>query len=84
VSHLIQNLTARSQAALKQRPQLVDPLLALRARAEARAQLWAACEFDMPDAVDPPQADAIASGLVDQLGQDAMQQVLAAAFGDGP
>jgi hypothetical protein len=77
-------MKARSQAALKQRPQLVDPLLVLRARAEARAQLWAACEFDMPEAVDPLQAYAIASGLVDRLGQDEVQRVLAIAFGGRP
>jgi hypothetical protein len=77
-------MIARSQTALKPQPQLADPLLVLRARAEARARLWAACEFDMIDAVDPLQAYAVASGLVDQLGQDAVQRVLAAAFESQP
>src|SRR5262249_8816061 len=35
------------------------------ARAEARALLYAAGEFDLPDAVDPLQAFAAESGLVD-------------------
>lgn len=62
----------------------IDPLTVFKARAEARAILWAACEFDTPGAVDPLQAYAIASGLVDRLGQDEVQRVLAIAFGGRP
>jgi len=57
-----------------------SPLCVLIARAEARALLYAAGEFDLPDAVDPLQAFAVESGLVDEIGQDAVQAILAAAF----
>ena len=58
----------------------IDPLVVFKARAEARAILWAACEFDLHEAVDVLQADAVRDGLVDALGQDAVQRVLADAF----
>jgi hypothetical protein len=48
---------------------------------EARAYLWAACEFDLHEAVDVLQADAVASGLVAEIGQDAVQAIMAEAFG---
>jgi hypothetical protein len=51
------------------------------ARAEARAILWAACEMDLHGAVDGLQEDAEESGLVAGLGQDAVQRILADAFG---
>ena len=51
------------------------------ARAEARAILWQAGEFELHDAVDELQAAAERDGLVDWLGQDAIQQILAEAFG---
>jgi hypothetical protein len=57
-----------------------SPLCVLVARAEARALLYAASEFDLPDAVDPLQAFAAESGLVDEIGQDAVQAILAAVF----
>jgi hypothetical protein len=59
---------------------LPSPLCVLVARAEARALLYAAGEFDLPDAVDPLQAFAAESGLVDEIGQDAVQAILAAVF----
>jgi hypothetical protein len=51
-----------------------------RARAEARALLYAACEMDLHEAVDGLQAFAIESGLVEQIGQDAVQRILRDAF----
>jgi hypothetical protein len=56
-----------------------SPLCVLIARAEARALLYAASEFDLPEAVDPLQSYAEESGLVDEIGQD-VQSILAAAF----
>ena len=50
-------------------------------RAWARAELYAACVFyDPPDAVDDLQEDAVSTGLVAGLGQDAVQRILADAF----
>jgi hypothetical protein len=51
------------------------------ARAEARAVLWQAGEFELQEAVDVLQAAAEASGLVDEQGQDAVQAIIAKAFG---
>jgi len=58
----------------------LDPLEVFVARAEARAMLWAACEFDLHEAVDVLQRDAERDGLVDELGQDAVQAILSRAF----
>ena len=58
----------------------IDPLAAFKARAEARALLWTCCEFDLHEAVDVLQADAERAGLIDQLGQDRVQQIIADAF----
>jgi len=58
----------------------VDPFMAFKARAEARALLWKCCELDLHEAVDVLQADAVRDGLVDALGQDTVQRVLADAF----
>jgi hypothetical protein len=57
-----------------------DPVLAFTARCEARAILWAACEFDLHKAVDELQRDAARTGLVAKLGQDAVQGILRDAF----
>ena len=54
----------------------------LQARAEARAILWAACEFGLHEAVDILQTAALTSGLVAQIGQDQVQRILSEAFGD--
>jgi hypothetical protein len=51
-----------------------------RARAETRAVLFAACEFDLHEAIDVLQADAMATGLVAQIGQDTVQQIMSDAF----
>ena len=58
----------------------LDPIMVFRARCEARAILWAACEFDLRTAVDKLQADAVRDGLVDALGQDRVQAIMADAF----
>jgi hypothetical protein len=52
----------------------------LTLRAWARATLWQANELPLHDAVDALQASAVASGLVDQLGQDRAQEIVAKAF----
>jgi len=51
-----------------------------RARYEARAILYAAGELDLREAIDTLQADAVASGLVAEIGQNAVQAIMAAAF----
>jgi hypothetical protein len=67
-------------AARKIEPVPADPLEVFKARALARAHLYAAGEFDLHDAVDVLQEAAIGSGLVEQIGQDAAQAIIAAAF----
>lgn len=51
-----------------------------RLQAWARAYLAHAGELDLHEAVDVLQADAEAQGLVDVLGQDAVQEILAECF----
>jgi hypothetical protein len=59
----------------------VAPVHVLRLRAEARALLWAQGEIEsIPEAVDPLQAFAIASSLVDEIGEDQAQRIIADAF----
>jgi hypothetical protein len=58
----------------------VDPLDAFYERCEARALLWSLGELDLTDAVDVLQRDAERDGLVELVGQDAVQQILADAF----
>ena len=62
-----------------------------RARCEARALLYVVRELDLHEAVrmladakvtDTLQRDAIASGLVRQIGQDAAQAIMAAGFSE--
>jgi hypothetical protein len=60
---------------------LADVCAAFELRSWARAYLWAIGEFsDLPRAIDPLQAAAVESGLVEQLGQDRVQVILASAF----
>jgi hypothetical protein len=61
-----------------------DPVDVFRERCEARALLVECCELSLHDAVDGLQADAERDGLVDMIGQDAVQGLLAAAFGERP
>jgi hypothetical protein len=51
-----------------------------RARAEGRALLFAAGEIDLHAALDQLQVDAEQRGLVAEIGQDAVQEILADAF----
>jgi hypothetical protein len=67
-------------AALAVAERYVDLLDVLRERAEARAYLWAAGELDLQEAVDKLQTDAERDGLVERIGQDAVEAILAAAF----
>jgi hypothetical protein len=70
-----------SQAATSHARTPLSPLVVFKARCEARALLYAACVFaDLPTAIDPLQAFAVESGLVEQIGQDAVQAILADAF----
>jgi hypothetical protein len=50
------------------------------ARAETRALLWQAGEFDLHIAVDELQAAAERDRLVDQIGQYRVQEIIADAF----
>jgi hypothetical protein len=56
-------------------------LVIFTSRCEARAVLYAAREFDLHEAVDVLQAHALASGLVDEIGQDAVQAIISEPFG---
>jgi hypothetical protein len=53
---------------------------AFELRCEARAYLVAAGEYTLHEAVDQLQADAERSGLVAELGQDAIQRIMSEAF----
>jgi hypothetical protein len=68
--------------ALVRRQQIrIDPLVEVfTARAEARALLWQAGEFDLHEAVDKLQHDAERDGLVAAIGQDEVQRIMADAF----
>jgi hypothetical protein len=52
-------------------------------RAWARARLYFAGEITLHDGVDVLQDDAEASALVDAIGMDSVQQIIAEAFGSG-
>jgi len=58
----------------------VDPIDVFVARCDARALLFAAGEYTLHEAVDLLQADAEHSGLIQLIGQDAVQLFMAAAF----
>jgi hypothetical protein len=60
---------------------MIDPVVVFRARCQARALLFAEGELDLHEAVDVLQADAVATGLVGSIGQDAVQAIMADAFG---
>jgi hypothetical protein len=57
-----------------------SPLEVFIARAEARALLWQAGEIDWHTAIDVLQAAAVTSGLVAEIGQDRVQEIMAKAF----
>jgi hypothetical protein len=57
------------------------PIDVLALRAWARALLLAEGEIEsVPEAVDPLQAFAVASGLVAQIGADAVQRIITQEF----
>jgi hypothetical protein len=58
----------------------VPAVNAFRARCEARAWLVAEGELTLQDAVDELQASAVASGIVETLGQDGVQEIMSVAF----
>jgi len=58
-----------------------DPLKAFELRCWARAKLVVEGEMRLHEAVDHLQADAVRDGLVAQIGQDAVQAIMAEQFG---
>jgi hypothetical protein len=58
----------------------MTPIDILRARAEARAQLWFNGALDLHDAIDELWGSAVCDGLVAELGPAAVQKVIADAF----
>jgi len=64
-------------AMAKRRVDLLDVFIE---RAGARAYLWSSGEYELADAVDKLQFDAKLSGLIERIGQDAVQQIIANAF----
>jgi hypothetical protein len=58
----------------------VDPLKAFELRTWARATLWAAGEFDLHEAVDVLQRAAERDGLIETIGQNAVQRIMRDAF----
>jgi hypothetical protein len=58
----------------------IDPLECFVERAESRAFLWSVGELTLHDAVDVLQADAVRDGLIEQIGQDHVQKILAECF----
>jgi len=60
----------------------VPPFLVLQARAEARALLFAAAEYaDLEEAIAPLRAYAVDSGVVEEVGADAVWSLINTAFG---
>jgi hypothetical protein len=58
-----------------------DPLTVFELRAWARARLYAENLLELGEAVDVLQTAAARDGLIDQFGQEAIQQIMACAFG---
>ena len=58
----------------------VDPLEIFRLRAWARAYLAAIGALDLHEAVDQLQTDAEFDGLIDAIGQDSVQAIIAENF----
>jgi hypothetical protein len=70
----------RTDDAGRQESQHVTALMIFRERCEARAILYEACVYSLHEAVDVLQADAERTGLVAEIGQDAVQSIIATAF----
>lgn len=60
----------------------IPPLLVLQARAEARALLYAACEFELEPAIQPLMQYAFDSGIIDQIGAEQSFAIIKQAFAD--
>jgi len=61
-----------------------DPLEVFSARCQARAQLWWVGEIDLHHGVDALQSAAVKLGLIQKLGQDQVQRLMAEAFTANP
>jgi hypothetical protein len=61
-------------------PSPPTPVEMFTARCHARAHLYSIGELDLRDAVDALQEHAERHSLVNQIGQDAVQQVISEAF----
>lgn len=59
----------------------VSPFLVLLARAEARAILYHAFEFDLEEAIAPLRDYALKAGIVDDIGAAAVMAIIDTAFG---
>jgi hypothetical protein len=58
----------------------MSPLLILQARAEARAALYGAGEFDLEKALAPLLSYALNSGVVEELGAERSFAIIKTAF----
>ena len=68
-------------AAINHQTANASPIEIFRERCEARAMLVANGLMPLIEAVDGLQAAAERAGLVDELGQDAVQKIMAESFG---
>jgi hypothetical protein len=57
-----------------------DPVEVFRRRCASRAKLWHTGQIDLHSAVDELQHSAEASGLIDAMGQDAVEGLMVQAF----
>ncbi len=58
----------------------VSPLEIFELRCEARSYLCSASEMDLVEAVDGLQDAAVSSGLVVEIGQNRVQEIIAREF----
>ena len=58
----------------------MNALMILQARAEARALLYSASEFDLEQATTPLYRYAVNSGIVNEFGMDTVINIVQAAF----
>jgi hypothetical protein len=58
----------------------VDPLVAFIERADAKAYLWSVGEYSIAEIVETMQRHAERDGLVERIGQDAVNSILNGAF----
>jgi hypothetical protein len=73
---------ARSTPFDREPARRVDPLDCFKLRAWSRAYLWAAGEYDLHTAVDHLQRVAERDLLLERIGQDGVQSIIADAFGN--